>query len=82
MSDSGNKSGAEKPEGYHYARGTVRRIAEEEYHQDRQENLTDYWKRPTGEEVVEDMVEHGWDEETARDAVRDLWEEQMWGDEA
>ena len=67
----------QQPEGYHYARGTFRRLAEEEYHQPRQRRLVDYWHRPKGEDVVEAMVEKGWSEDDAREAVRYLWEEQM-----
>jgi hypothetical protein len=67
----------QKPDGYHYARGRFRAIAEEKYHQTRQERLIDYWHRPTGEELVQSMIEKGWSDEQSRDAVRYLWKEQM-----
>lgn len=60
-----------------YARGAFRRIAEDEYHQDRQIRLTDYWNRPSAEDLVEDMVDHGYSEETATEAVKELWMEQI-----
>lgn len=67
----------EKPEGYAWARGVVHRLATEEYHQPRQRHIIDYWHRPKGEEVVEDMVEHGWSREEAEEAVKALWLDQM-----
>lgn len=73
-------SSGEKPEGYYYARGVVRRIAEEECHQERRTNLREYWRKPSGEEVVQDMIERGWPEEEAREAVKALWSDMMWGD--
>jgi hypothetical protein len=77
MSDTDSNDTEQKPDGYHYARGRLRAIAEEKYHQPRQERLIDYWNRPTGEDVVQSMVKKGWSEEQARDAVRYLWLEQM-----
>lgn len=72
-SDELGSEDSQEPVGYHYARGTFRRLAEEEYHQPRQRHLRDYWNRPTGEEVAEAMIELGWSEDVARDAVRHLW---------
>lgn len=77
MTDGSSVDTEQKPEGYHYARGRFRAIAEEKFHQTRQERLIDYWHRPTGEEVMESMVEKGWAEGQSRDAVRYLWREQM-----
>lgn len=72
----GQATQQEEPELYHYARGTFRRLAETEYHQARQKRLVDYWQRPTGEEVVEAMMEKGFGEQESRAAVKYLWMEE------
>lgn len=75
-SDDSSEEEPTVSEAYHYARGTFRRLAEEEYHQPRQRELHQYWNRPSGEDVVEEMMEKGWGEELAREGVKKVWDEQ------
>lgn len=65
----------EQPKAYHYARGTYRRLAEEEHGQERRRELQDYRQGPSPDDVVDDMVGNGWEERESREAARALWED-------
>ena len=57
-----------------YAKGTARRLAEQNYDQPRHYELADYDRLPTIDQVVEDMVDHGFDEATARASAQTLFD--------
>lgn len=62
----------------HYARGVYRRLAEQNHDQTRHYDLREYDRGPTIEEVVEDMVEHGFEEATARASAQTLWDDELY----
>lgn len=61
----------------HYAKGAFRRIAEEQHGEQRHYGLREYDSRPTSEEIVEDMVGHGFEESVARSSVQTLWDDEF-----
>lgn len=61
----------------HYAKGVFRRLAEERGDCRKQE-LNDYVNQPTIEEIVEDMVEHGYEEAEARRSAQQLFDEEIY----
>ena len=62
----------------HYAHGVFRRMAEGKYDQTRRRDLTDYDQHPTMHEVVDDMIEHGYDEAVARSSAQSLWDDEIY----
>ncbi len=51
----------DKPNGYYYASGAYNRLSD------------DLDRRPNKQELVKDMIEHGWEEDESREAVECFW---------